>query len=55
MIVIAGLVIGALWGGLKAARRKGNRLDIAQYAVAHGIALGLLGMVLTIIVEKFAA
>ncbi|SMX34475.1 apolipoprotein acyltransferase [Actibacterium lipolyticum] len=52
MIVIAGLVIGAIWGGLQAKRRKGKGFDIAQYAVGYGIAFALLGMVLTVILER---
>ncbi|MHC0052681.1 apolipoprotein acyltransferase [Actibacterium sp. D379-3] len=54
MIVIAGAIIGALWGGLLARRRKGTGFDIAQYAVGFAIAFGLLGMILTIIIERMA-
>mgnify|MGYP000636870856 CR=1 FL=1 len=42
MIVIAGFVLGAAWGGLLARRRNGSRLDIAQYATAFGIAFGTI-------------
>ncbi|MDA7426639.1 apolipoprotein acyltransferase [Thalassococcus lentus] len=52
MIVIAGAVIGAILGGLTAARRKGNKLDIAQYATVYAIALALLGLLVTILIEK---
>jgi hypothetical protein len=52
MIVIAGVIIGVLWGALLARRRKGRGFDIAQYAVGFGIAFGLLGMVLTVILER---
>ena len=52
MIVIAGLIIGAIWGGLLAKRGKGKAFDIAQYAVVYAIAFGLLGMVLTVILER---
>ena len=34
MLVLAGFVGGALWGGYLAQRRKGNRLDILQYATS---------------------
>ncbi|GAB1362855.1 hypothetical protein MASR1M32_20910 [Rhodobacter sp.] len=52
MFVIGGLVIGAIWGGLTARRRGGRPADIAQYAAVYAIALGILGLFLTIIVER---
>ncbi|MCA0848371.1 apolipoprotein acyltransferase [Salipiger thiooxidans] len=55
MIVIAGVLIGAILGGLTARRRKGNTADIAQFVVVYAIAFGLLGLVATIVLEKIAA
>ena len=55
MIVIFAALAGAILGGLRAARRKGNKLDIAQYAAVHAIAFALAGLFLTIFIEKFAA
>lgn len=52
MIVIAGLVLGAIFGAVLAARRGGKRLDILQYAAAFGIAFCLLGLFLTIFIER---
>ena len=52
MIVLAGLVGGAAWGAFEARRREGNRLDMAQYAAAYGIAFGLLGLFVTIALER---
>jgi hypothetical protein len=52
MIVLGGLVIGGLFGGLRARARNGNRLDIAQYAAVHAIAFALLGLFLTIGIER---
>ncbi|MCR8726411.1 apolipoprotein acyltransferase [Frigidibacter sp. ROC022] len=52
MIVLGFLVIGALIGGSKARRRGGNRLDIAQYAAVYAIAFALLGMILTIAIDR---
>jgi hypothetical protein len=52
MIVIAGLLLGAIFGALTAARRGGKRLDILQYAAGYGIAFGLLGLFLTIFIER---
>lgn len=52
MIVIAGLVLGAVWGAWLARSRKGTGLDIAQYAAGFGIAFALLGMFITIFLER---
>lgn len=52
MIIISSLVFGALLGAMRARRMKGNRLDIAQYAAAHAIAFGILGVLLTVIVGR---
>lgn len=52
MIVIAGFVLGAAWGGLLARRRNGSRLDIAQYATAFGIAFAVVGLFVTVLVER---
>lgn len=54
MIVIAGAIIGAILGTLKAKRLNGSRADILQYAVAYGIALALVGMIATIIIHRAA-
>jgi hypothetical protein len=54
MIVIAGLVSGAALGAFTAARRGGKRLDMLQYAAGFGIAFSLLGVFLTIFVERMA-
>jgi hypothetical protein len=55
MIVIAGLVFGALGGALLARSRGGKALDIAQYAAGFGIAFALLGMFATIMLERLLA
>ncbi len=52
MIVIAGAILGAVIGGSLAARRKGNRWDIAQYSAVYAIAFSLLGLIATIVIEK---
>lgn len=54
MIVIAAVAIGALFGAARARRRQGNGFDIAQYAAAHAILFAIIGLFLTIIVEKLA-
>lgn len=52
MIVLAGAVLGGTWGALVAKRRKGSRADMAQYAAGYGIAFALLGLFVTIGIER---
>ena len=54
MIVISGLVIGAVMGALTAKRRGGRWPDMAQYAAGYGIALALVCLIATIAIEKLA-
>ncbi|WP_167852637.1 hypothetical protein [Pseudotabrizicola sediminis] len=55
MIVLAGLVLGAIFGAYTARKRGGNRLDMAQYAAGYAIALMLLGLFVTIFIERVLA
>ncbi len=52
MIVIGGLLLGAVLGAVSAKRRGGKPADIAQYAFGYAIAFGLLGMFLTIMLDR---
>lgn len=52
MIVIAGLLCGGAWGAMVAKRRDGTPADMAQYAAGYGIAFGLLGLFLTLGLER---
>ncbi|SER98317.1 PEP-CTERM protein-sorting domain-containing protein [Tranquillimonas rosea] len=52
MIAILLGLASALWGGFLARRRKGSRLDIAQYAAAFGIAGFLVGLILTVVASR---
>lgn len=52
MIVIFGIVAGALWGGWNAKQRRGDRKDIAQYSGVGAIVGGLVGLFVTIGLEK---
>ncbi|MBJ6373172.1 apolipoprotein acyltransferase [Sedimentitalea arenosa] len=54
MIVIAGAVAGAAFGAMTAKKRGGNRADIAQYAVASAMAFAVVGMLLTVIIDRVA-
>ena len=51
MYLLFGL-IGATIGGVTAKRRKGRAADIAQYAAAYGILFTIVGLMLTIFVER---
>ncbi len=48
MIILAGLILGAIMGALRARKRGGDRKDIWQYAVVHAIIFALLAMFLTV-------
>lgn len=52
MIVIGGFIFGALLGAFTARRRGGKPADMAQYAAGFGIAFCLLGLFLTIFLER---
>ncbi|MFD3189655.1 apolipoprotein acyltransferase [Sedimentitalea sp. HM32M-2] len=54
MIVIAGVIFGAILGGLTARRRGGKPADIAQYAVASGMACGIVAMIVTVLLHRLA-
>jgi len=45
------MIIGALYGWIKAGKFGGNRMDKAQYAAAHGLAFFLVALVITIIAD----
>lgn len=52
MIVITGFLIGAIWGAMLARRRNGKTFDIAQYAIGFGIVFAVLGMFITVAIER---
>lgn len=52
MIVIAGLVLGAVLGAGIAKKRGGKPADMAQYAAVYGIAFSLVGLFATIFLER---
>lgn len=49
MAPYVGFILGALWGGYVAHRRGGNKLDMVQYALVHGIILGLAATLLSVL------
>lgn len=52
MIVIGGALLGALIGAAIARKHGGRLADMAQYAAGFAIALALLGLFLTIFLER---
>ncbi len=54
MIFLASVALGIFFGIRTAKKRNGNRLDMAQYAFGFAIAFGLLGAILTIVIERLA-
>jgi hypothetical protein len=52
MFVIGGLILGAIGGGLSARRRGGKPADIAQWAAVWAILFGLLGLFVTLFLDR---
>ncbi|MGR3365211.1 MAG: hypothetical protein ACU0CY_13650 [Maritimibacter harenae] len=52
MIVIAFAIFGALLGAYQARKRGGQRLDLAQYATAYGLAFAILGLFVTVFLSR---
>ena len=54
MIVLAALILGVAYGVFTARKRNGNRLDMAQYGAAYGIAFTLIGLFVTLGIDRLA-
>ncbi|WP_169053191.1 hypothetical protein [Falsirhodobacter xinxiangensis] len=52
MIVIAGLLGGAIIGAFQAKRRGGRAMDMLQYGAGYAIFLSLVGLLLTIVIDR---
>lgn len=52
MIVVLGMLAGGYWGYASARKQQGNRKDMAQYAAVGVIVGGLVGLFVTIGLEK---
>lgn len=52
MIIIPFLVFGGLFGALIARRRGGDKFDIAQYVVVNAILFGIIGLIITVILDR---
>ncbi len=49
---LVGLVLGLVIGAWRAKSRGGTRADMAQWAVAHGLGLAMVGLFLLVIVDR---
>lgn len=54
MVFLGLAALGAILGILSARRRNGNGKDIAQYAIGYAMAFGIVGMILTVVIERIA-
>lgn len=54
MIVIISALLGAIVGAFTAKRRKGNTLDILQYAAGYAMAFVVVGMIATVVLHRLA-
>ncbi len=52
MLILIGALTGAIIGGMTAYRRKGNKLDIAQYAAGYAMAFTIVSMILAVILDR---
>ncbi len=54
MIVIAGAVIGALFGAFLARKRNGKGLDMLQYAAGYAILFMIAALFITLFIHRAA-
>jgi hypothetical protein len=52
MFVLGGVILGALSGGLTARKRGGKPADIAQWAAVWAILFGLIGLFITLFLDR---
>ena len=52
MIVIGALILGAILGALSAKKRGGNTADLLQYGAVYAIGFGIVGLLVTIFVDR---
>ena len=52
MIVILSFLLGAAIGAFKARKRGGNVADMLQYGAVYAIIFGIVGLFVTIIIDR---
>lgn len=55
MIILAAVLSGAALGAYRARKLGGKTLDMVQYGAAHAMAFGIVGLVVTVILERSLA
>lgn len=54
MIVLASALLGIIIGVTTAKKRGGNRKDLLHYAAGYGLAFVIVGMFLTVTIDRLA-
>ncbi|MEO6300246.1 MAG: hypothetical protein ABIV25_10120 [Paracoccaceae bacterium] len=54
MVWTSAIVIGAILGATMARQRGGKVLDMLQYGAVYGIAFGLVGLAISILLDRMA-
>ncbi|WP_424986216.1 hypothetical protein [Microbulbifer sp. S227A] len=54
MIVIAGVLLGAVFGVVLAKKGGGKPADMMQYAAASALAFGVVAMIATVLIDRLA-
>lgn len=49
MIPLITFIIGLIFGWIRSVRKNGALLDHLQYSVVHGLAFGIIGLVVSIV------
>ena len=49
MIQLITFIIGLIFGWIRSVRKNGTLFDHLQYSVVHGLAFGIIGLVVSII------
>lgn len=52
MLILISAICGAVIGAMTARRRKGNKLDIAQYAAGYAMAFTVVSMIIAVILDR---
>ncbi len=52
MYILGLALVGAIIGGLRARKRGGKKLDIAQYAGVYAIIFGIIGLFITVYLSR---
>ncbi len=52
---VAGLILGAITGAVRARARGGKAADMVQWGIVHGLILGLAGLFVAIVLTRAAA